>query len=142
MVTKKDKPAKPAKPAKLAKPAKPAKAKVRKEKKRESEITQEDLEVLVVCAMRYSLGRGSYIVSIISDVCESLQLSKATKDLIISEIKEHLRSPHLCDWNDDRWRALLNTLESSQLASQTNTPSSKRSSRSKATGESVKRKSK
>ena len=76
-------------------------------------------EEILVCAVRYALGRMTYVVS---DVCRYVEgkkdsLSESCKDIIIRDIEEELERYHElgqtcgmeCDERD--WALLLNVLK-------------------------------
>ena len=86
-------------------------------------------EQILICAVRYALGRQSYIVGVVADYVafKRKTLSKECKDIIIRDIKEEIEFYHRqgktcgmeCDertWknlsklleerNDDKWQML------------------------------------
>jgi len=70
---------------------------------------QEDLGIIYVCAVRYALGRTSYVSSSVCGYLMTQKLSKRCMGTIIRDIKE-------CDnygWDCDKehWMKLLAHLE-------------------------------
>lgn len=72
-----------------------------------------DFEHVVICAVRYALGRQTYMVGIVCRYVASVipTLSENCRNLIIRDIKEAERYGygHKCDEKD--WMELLEKLE-------------------------------
>lgn len=56
-------------------------------------LTRTDFEILLISAFRYSLGRSSYVPSVIIDIIENntKQVRESTLKLFINEIEERKR---------------------------------------------------
>lgn len=75
------------------------------------ETQMNDQEHLYVCAVRYGLGRKTYITSIISSFLMQTKLSDYCTKLIIRDIEKCDNYGHDCD--KECWIQLLNHLKSS-----------------------------
>lgn len=75
-----------------------------------------DNEIILVCAVRYALGRQSYIVGVVAGYVanKSEVLSEACKEIIIRDIREEIEMCHrvgrTCGMEMDE-RTWLNLLE-------------------------------
>jgi len=67
-----------------------------------------DLETIYICAVRYGLGRKTYISSLISDYLQKQKLSKQCKRVMIKSIEECEDYGDNCD--KESWIKLLNYL--------------------------------
>lgn len=76
-------------------------------------------EQMLICAVRYALGRQSYIVSVTCDFITSIKdkLSQNCIDIIIRNIEEEIKMYHnlgrSCGMECDEtaWKKLLETLK-------------------------------
>ena len=70
-----------------------------------------DLELVYLCALRYALGRKTYITGVVSDFLklEVKALSDKCKKQMIREIKEAKDLGHTCDKKS--WTKLLKELK-------------------------------
>jgi len=73
----------------------------------------EDLEIIYVCAVRYALGRRSYVPSTVCDYLMTQKLSKKCMGVIIRDIKECENYGWDCD--KKQWMKLLAHLEEKTL---------------------------
>lgn len=79
-------------------------------------------EQILICAVRYALGRQSYIVGVVAEYVASKrnELSEHCLDILIRDIKEEIEMCHrigkTCgDWFDERtWQNLLEVLKEVQ----------------------------
>lgn len=58
------------------------------------EVPQDTLFVLLSCSVRYALGRRSYVVSEVADLClkYAAELSEAQRGVIVKDIREALKA--------------------------------------------------
>jgi hypothetical protein len=83
-----------------------------------------DLGVLAICAIRYALGRRSYMPGLICRIVEGLALDGRDMGTIIRDIDEAKERDHLGDDCDRReWLALRRVLDE-----RSNSPGSSESS--------------
>jgi len=68
-----------------------------------------DLETIYICAVRYGLGRQTYITSLISDFIIKQKLSDKCKSIMIRSIKDCKDLGADCDAKS--WNKLLKHLE-------------------------------
>lgn len=76
-------------------------------------------EEILICAVRYALGRRSYIVGVVAEyvALKKKELSKYCVNILIRDIGEEIERYRLCgvtcgDECDDRtWRNLLKVLK-------------------------------
>ena len=68
-----------------------------------------DLEVIYLCAVRYGLGRRTYISSLISDFLMTKKLSQDCKDRMIEDIESCDNLGDNC--NKKNWLNLLEYLK-------------------------------
>lgn len=78
-------------------------------------ITQ-DFETMLICAMRYAIGRGSYIPSIVIDYIRFLlpQLSLNTLFVMQRDIREEAERYKRNEWKlymRNEWLELANTID-------------------------------
>ena len=66
-------------------------------------------EQIYSCAVRYGLGRMTYITGVISDFMMQQELSKHCKEIMIRDIEECENYGHQCD--KDSWMKLLDFLK-------------------------------
>ena len=75
-------------------------------------MNDDDMDILLLCAFRYALGRRTYIVSWIADIIIDnwSSLKPRSKKIILKEIKEAIENGEFyigmkCDEQD--WRRVL-----------------------------------
>jgi len=68
-----------------------------------------ELEQIYVCAVRYALGRQTYITGVVSDYLQKQELSTSCKCVIARDIEECKDYGDDCDKED--WIRLLNKLK-------------------------------
>ena len=78
-------------------------------------MTNEHINTLIVCAVRYCFGRQSYMPDLVREIItENLDiLTKETLDVLIRDIEDYKRNnQYRCDFPDiqEVWDKLLNTL--------------------------------
>jgi len=69
----------------------------------------EDLESIYICAVRYSLGRRTYITSLVSDFIIRQELSNQCKSVMERDIEDCDDYGDNCD--KESWMKLLNKLK-------------------------------
>ena len=77
-----------------------------------------DVGLLLICSLRYALGRSSYVTSAIAEIVEKnwLGLSVSDKEVILRDIREALAEAEKAgrklgmDMDDRMWRALVERL--------------------------------
>ena len=71
-----------------------------------------DTEQIYLCAVRYGLGRKTYITGVISDFMCSQKLSADCKDIMLRDISEAREDNRLGDECDKQeWEKLFNYLK-------------------------------
>lgn len=78
-------------------------------------MTDEHINTLIVCAVRYCFGRQTYMPDLVKEIItENLDmLTKETLNILIRDIEKYERSnQYRCDFPDvqETWDKLLNTL--------------------------------
>lgn len=78
-------------------------------------MTNEHINTLIVCAVRYCFGRQTYMPDLVKEIItENLDiLTKETLDVLIRDIEDYKCSTqYLCDFSDiqETWNELLDTL--------------------------------
>ena len=68
-----------------------------------------DLEIIYTCAVRYGLGRRTYVTSVISDYLLKQDLSKKCKSVMIRSIEEC--DDYGMDCDKESWMILLTYLK-------------------------------
>lgn len=76
-------------------------------------------ETILICAVRYALGRQSYMVGVVADYVNSVKekLSKNCRDILVRDITEAIESCHkhgtTCGMECDErtWQNLLEALK-------------------------------
>jgi hypothetical protein len=79
-----------------------------------------DLGLLLICSLRYSLGRSSYVVGMMAEMIEQHwpKLTVSDRQVIIRDVREALEEAHNrgntlgMEMDDRTWRELLLKLES------------------------------
>jgi len=68
-----------------------------------------DKEIIYLCALKYSLGRRTYITGLVADFLMGETLSKVCRDKMIRNIVECDDLGHDCD--KEEWNKLLKHLK-------------------------------
>lgn len=76
-------------------------------------------EQILICAVRYALGRQSYIVGVVADYVNGVkeQISDHCRDILVRDIQEEIEFYHkmgtTCgmDIDERRWQNLLEALK-------------------------------
>ena len=76
-----------------------------------------DLKDMIMCALRYSLGRRTYITSLTADFIRRYPelIDDRVKAVMLRDLEEYFRKREFCDIDDEcdfnTWKSLYNWLE-------------------------------
>lgn len=76
-----------------------------------------DLKDMIMCALRYSLGRRTYITGLTADFIKRYPelIDKRVKGVMLRDLEEYFKKREFCDIDDEcdfkTWKSLYNWLE-------------------------------